>query len=350
MHDIYIGHTSHVAREFVKNGTLTDLDALTISIKHEATGAYLTTTGQGEFHDLNILAQKSATGKYFAKITPDADETEGVYLLYWTATYGTGDAAKTFTVGPDVIYLHAEAAIPSLADNYLSLDGVAKEYPDLFDLSTPARILQVGYIVSRDIDARLDERFDVPLRKKSDGVYDQPLIDAAVALTIARVLDNNGYPDEAERWERRGSGIVDDILSGRRRLEEETTRDEIGFGVPKPASTNAGSNAELELRPGIAYSDSYRRKMIIQIDGAGAIGTATYKISIDAGRTWIETGQETKEIWVSPAGAYGLSFRFFALASSATLASGDKWTIDAVPEDTDVSVTPRGMRTAELRL
>jgi hypothetical protein len=350
MKDIYIGHVSHVSREFAKDGTLTDLDALTISIKNEATGEYLVTTAEGTFRNLNILANKSATGKYFTKVTPDANESEGVYLLYWTATYGTGAAAKTFDAGPDVLYLHAEAAIPALADNYLSLDGVAKEYPDLFDLATPVRILQVGYIVSRDMDARFDERFNVPIRKKPDGTYDQPLIDAAVALAVARVLDNKGYPDEAERWQKRGDGTVEDINNGRRRLQEEMTRDEIGFGVPKPASSNTGSHVELELRPGAPYSDSYRRKYVVEIDGAGSIGAATFKISIDAGRTWIVTARATSEIWYSPEGGYGLTLRFFALSSTATLALGDSWTFDAVPTSTEVTASTRAIRTAELRL
>ena len=349
MDDLYIGNTSRKVREFMNAGVLTDLNALTVDIKQESGGGYLTTVAEGEFHDLNILANKISTGKYFAAITPDAAELVGVYLLTWTATYGTGAAAHTFTVGPDVLVIHAEADIPVLADNYLSLDAVTKIYPKLFDLEIPARILRIGALASRDVDALLDERFNVPIQKRSDGTYDQPLIDAAAMLAIARVL-YPGYRDEAEDWEGRAEKLVDAINAGRYRFESEITRDELGFSIPKPYASNASTNVELELDPRSAYSDVYRRKIIVKIDGAGAIGVATYKVSIDAGATWGLTGQLTSELWTYPSIAYGLGFRFFRLAASENLALDDYWTIDALPLSSEVSVTKRGLRTVELRL
>jgi hypothetical protein len=350
MDDLYIGTTTRKTREFRNAGTLEDLTALTVDIRRESDGSYLTTTAEGTFHDLNILANRVSTGKYFARITPDAAEGLGVYLLTWTATYGTGPGAETFTAGPDVLIIHAEADIPALADNYLSLDALTKFYPKLFDLGIPpARILRIGWLISRDIDSMLDERFDVPIQKREGGIYDQPLIDAAAALTVARILTPN-YPDEGSEWQDRGEKIVDGINGGRYRLDIEITKDEVGFSIPKPGASNTSVNVQLELDPDCAYSDIYRRKIILKIDSAGAIGVATVKISVDAGASWGETGKPTSEIWSYASIAFGLGFRFFRLAANENLALGDEWTINAVPMSTAPTVSKRAIRTAELQL
>ena len=348
MKDIYIGNASRLTREFRNAGALEDLTALTVDIVNEA-GAYLETTAETEFHDLNIIANKVSTGKYFTKITPDATEKLGIYLLWWTATYGTGAAAETFRVGPDVLYLHSEAAIPSLVDNYLSLDALTKKYAKIFDLEVPARVLQIGHSVSRDIDSLLDERFNVPIKTKSDGTYDQPLIDAAVALTIASILDEKGHEDEADEWEERGNGIIESINLGRRRLSDEVTKDEIGFMAPRPATANASVNADLELYPAAQYGGNYHRIILVKIDLVGAIGTATFKVSLNAGLTWEVENVATSQEWVSPGGCEGLTLRFFPRDDDASLALDDVWEIEAWPLTQPVSTSLRTIRTQELR-
>ena len=351
MHDIYIGSARRITREFLQNGATADLDALTIDIKDES-GEWLVTTAEGTFHDLDIIANKSATGKYFTKITPDAAETVGVYLLYWTATYGEGDSAETFTEGPDVIFIHSEAALPDIADNYLSLDAIKDHYPALFDLDTPANILRQGANVSRDIDTMLDERFSVPIKKRTDGTYDPPLVDAAAFGTIASVLERMGHREESETWYERTEKMVDSINAGRRRLAEEITADEIGFGPPRPWASNQSTNTGLELFDEAVFTGDYHRKIIIKIDGAGALGTATYKVSLNAGNTWEVEAQSTyaDEQWLEPAGCEGLVFRFYQLATSAELKADDYWTIEAYPARMEPTVSKRGIRTRQLNL
>lgn len=349
MKDIYIGSASRSTREFRSSGTLTDLDALTVDIVTEA-GDYLTTSAEGEFHDFDIILNKVSTGKYFTKITPDAAESTGIYLLYWTATYGVGAAAETFRVGPDVLYLHSEAATPTLSDNYFSLDALAKKYSKIFDLETSVRLLQIGHSVSRDIDSLLDERFNVPINTKSDGTYDQPLIDAAVALTIASVLGEKGYADEIEEWQERGEGIVESINLGRRRLSDEVTKDELGFGVPRPATANTSTNVDMEIHPDGLYNGDYHRVIIVKIDLAGAIGTATFKVSLNAGVTWEIEDVVTDEEWVAPGDCEGLTLRFFPRDDDATLALDDIWEIEAWPLRQPQAESLRGIRTKELRL
>jgi hypothetical protein len=350
MDDLYIGSTTRRTREFLNGGALADLQALTVDIRREAGNGWLTTTAEGTFHDLNILANKVSTGKYFTRVTPNASEQLGVYLLTWKGTYGTGPSAESFTVGPDVLVIHAEAEIPVLTDNYLSIDSMMRQYPDLLNLEPPVHMLSTGWLVSRDIDAELDERLDVPVRKNLSGVYDQPILDAAVALTIERVLRKFGRNDEAKEWEERGWKIVDDIMSGKKRLSVEVTKDEVGFGQPHPAVGNTSANVELQIFEGAAYSDIYRRRIVIAIDGAGAVGVATFKYSLDAGNTWEEEHLKTSEAWIQPAEGLGLAIRFMQLGTGANLALGDSWTIEAYPLDTTVTTSTRGIRTREMHL
>lgn len=350
MDDLYIGSAFRKTREFFNAGVLADLTALTVDIKQEDGAAWLTTTAEGEFHNKDILANKISTGKYFTRVTPDSAEETGIYLLYWTATYGSGGSAETFTVGPDVLCIHSEADIPSLTDNYLSLDALSKEFPDLFNVESPAHLLKRGWVISRDIDAMLDERFDTPVQKNTSGVYDQPIIDAAVAFTVERTLRSYGRSEDADAWGERAQKFVDDLLEGRRRLSVEVTKDEIGFGEPHPAATNTSSNVVLELFDGAKYGDIYRRSIVVTIDTAGAIGTATFKYSLDAGNTWEETLIATDDEWIYPSGGYGLALRFRPTGTSATLALNDSWTIEALPEFTEPTVSKRGIRIGELKL
>lgn len=351
MYDLYIGHASRIERQFTNAGVLDDLDALTIDVKEEKGGAWLATTAESTFHNLNIIANRVSEGIFYAKITPDSTERLGVYLLYWTATYGTGAGAKTFIAGPDVLMIHDEADIPALSDNYVSLDAVSKAHPALFDIEPIAsRILRVGYLASRDVDALLNNRFSAPIKRRSDGTYDQAIIDAATAITIARIIGPKGYREDADGWAARGEGIVDSINKGRRRLAEEITKAELGFQRPQPAASNTSPSVELELYDGNEYSDMYRRTMLIVIDKAGAIGLASCKVSIDAGLTWPIMNLLTNQLWMVPDACYGLTFRFRPLGSNAALALGDSWTIEAMPVETEPTKTTGGIRTGELQL
>jgi len=349
---LYQGQTQRVSREFRQNGTLTDVDALAATIKKAADGSTMTTVAEGEFSSLDIVANKVSDGVFFAEITPTTANGTGVYLLYWEATYGTGDSAENFVEGPDVLVVEAAAPAQTYASNYLSLDAIVRHYKELFELISPAQMLSIGDSGSRDIDGRLDSRFAVPISKKEDGTYDQALIDAAAYFVIERVLRDKGYTDEADGWEERYFNQLEGINSGRFRLDEEITKDEIGFGKPKPYASNTSANMELELDPDCSYTGDHKRRLIIKVDTAGDVGTATVKVSTDAGNSWAATEQLTDEDegYIYPIDCYGLGFRFYRLGTSANLALNDYWTVDAIPEGTDETPTEGAIRTGELLL
>lgn len=353
MKTIQRGFKQRIAREFFKDNVATDPDALTVSIVNES-GTALATLAEGTFTELNVLANKTATGIFFVPITPDADEGVGIWILYWRATYGTGASADT-AVFTEIVQIVAEDSVPQLADNYLSLDAVTRIYPEAFDMASPDEIYRVGYQASRVLDSELDGRFVVPLKKRGDlNVYDQIVIEAATLLAIERILRPK-YPTEADGFAAKADKVIEGINSGRFRLWEEITGKEIGFQDPRPASTNAGTSIELELYQNAVFTGLYHSLIVIQIDGAGDLWTetadgATFKVSVDGGKTWEVEAQDAKDTWMEPVGCLGLYFRFFRRGSSGNLALADKWTLEAWPEDTEATVTKGGIRRGRILL
>jgi hypothetical protein len=196
MRTIQRGFLQRIPRTFFQDNVATDVDALEASILDEA-GNYLVTSAEGTFQELDIVANKTATGTYFVAVTPDVDEEIGIWILYLRYTYGTGVAAETRTV-QEVLQIVDEDSVPQLTDNYLSLDQVTRIYPDLFNMASADEIYRVGAQASRVIDSELDGRFNVPLRKRSDtGLYDQIVLEAATLLTVSKILKPR-YPEEAE--------------------------------------------------------------------------------------------------------------------------------------------------------
>lgn len=341
----YRGILQRKTRTFLQDNVATDPDALTVTIKKESDGSILVANSI-TYSELDIIAQKISTGKFYCKVTPDSDEPVGLYVLYWRYTYGSGDSAETNVV-IDYFEIRAEDEVPVIVDNYVSLDALERRYPGIIKLGGGVgQILRRGEVASRILDSELDDRFDIPIRIRPDTkAYDQPLVSAAVAMAIADILHGLSYDERAEDFETEYERYKDGINNGRYRLYEEITKSELGFAIPKQDATNTGVNVELELDPNCQYTGDLHRIFIIQIDAAGDVGTATFKISNDAGNSWSLETQETRESGYSyPAGMYGLGFRFFRLGTSANLADGDKWTIGAYPTSLQITPTKKSIR------
>ena len=349
METLYRGLTQRITRTFFQDNVATDIDALTVTIKKESDGSILTANSI-EYDELDISSQKISTGKYYCKITPDADELTGVYVLYWRYTYGSGDSAET-DVAVDVLDIRAEDEVPVLSDNYISLDAIERRYSGIIKLAGGAgEALRIGEAASRILDSELDDRFNVPIRVRADTkAYDRVIIQATVAQAIADILRKKGYDERAEEFDLEYEKFKEGINTGRFRLYEEITKTEIGFSSPKETSGNQSTNIELELDENSGYTGDYHRIFKIEIDTAGAIGTATFKISSDAGNTFPETLQTTREDGYSyPDGMYGLGIRFLQRSTSATLALGDSWTIEALPAWKKTTKTKGSIRQGKL--
>ena len=346
MDTLYRNFTQRITRHFYSDNVLAELTALTITIKDEATGTVLTADST-VFEDLNILANKIEAGKYFASITPDSDESLGVYLVYWRATF----SSEVWTEGPFVLEIRAEAEIPDTSDNYVSLDEIAAVDRRILELTSPINILREGERASRVLDSELDSRFGVPIRKRKDTkAYDQVIIQAASLLTAARIYSVNGYGDRSDDVMEDYRVLVENINSGKYRLGDEITEDEIGFSDPLANLADASTGIEIEINPLSVYSGEYHKLFIVEIQTGGDLGTATWRLSADGGGTWEESDIVTSDEWHYPTNGLGLGVRYYRPGSSGTLTTGDKWAIEARPLTDQVSPSGRSPRFQRIEL
>lgn len=357
MKNVYLGYLQRAAtRVFYKDNVATDPDELTVTIKYED-GTILSTENEGSFEDKDIIANKVSTGEYYVEILPDLaenspaieeDQELGICIIYWRAVYyGTlGEADASAQEFIDLFRMCDTAEVPATQNNYVSLDALRKIDPAVFELANFSDIMRVGENASRFIDSRLDSRFDVPIRVRADtGEYDQVIIDAASLRTIERIYRKAGYAEEADAMKEESDALVEGINNGKYRLYEEITSDEIGFQLPVPDAGNseASEDIELEIYDKTGYGGAYKQIFVVEVTTGGAVGTAVFKVETIAGES-CETGITTDDEWISISDTNGLVVRFFPRSSSASLTVGDKWTIMAVPVDTEVTKTGQSLR------
>lgn len=340
MDTIYRGIAQRITRYFYSDNAPAELTALLITIKDEATGTVLVSGGV-TYDELDVVANKIATGKYWAAITPDADEATGIYLVYWRASYDS----ETWVEGPFVLEIRGEDEVPDTSNNYASLDEIAAVDRRILELDTPLNILREGERASRAMDAELDPRFEVPIRKRGDTkAYDQVIIQAASLLTASRIYYKNGYGDRSDEVLEDYRTLVDNINAGKYRLWEEITEDEIGFSSPVATLATASTGIELEKNPLANYDGIYRRSFVVEIQTGGDIGTATWRFSDDGGATWEESDIDSSSEWYAPTNGHGLEIRFYRPGSSGVLTTGDKWVIEARPQTDQVTPSNRSPR------
>ena len=208
-----------------------------------------------------------------------------------------------------------------------------------------------------EIDAMLDKRFPRPIPQSrgywTTNKYDIPLVRATAFLTCANIVKMFGNYELAERLRKQvtdpetGGGIIDRYNSGELRFSWETSPDEAGHWDLEPDSGNNGDGF-IEVRGlygGLATEEFWEEGEVplveeevwlVEIDKAGAVGTATFKWSRDNGETWEETEQETDYEWISLAA--GIKIRFWDRGGEFAL--GDKWRIYLHPRRSEDMVHP----------
>jgi hypothetical protein len=179
------------------------------------------------------------------------------------------------------------------------------------------------------LDSMLDARFPIPLPESrlyhTTGQYD---IDIKRSCAL---LVNNWFAlrakdfKSAEKFLKQvtnedGTGIVDLHNSGKRRFSFEVSPDELGHGNIEANSSNTGAGF-IEIRG--LFSGDTDEIWRVEMDLAGAVGTATFKYSRDKGSTWQKEDQATDNEWISL--ELGIQIRFFH--RSGMFALGDKWDI-----------------------
>lgn len=204
---------------------------------------------------------------------------------------------------------------------------------------------------SQEIEARLDNRFPIPLledpRGSSTRKWDGPIIQAtalmACAIMAARKepkrYDANGGPENiAAELEAGAIKIIEGYNDGKLRFSWELTPDEIGAGELVPASANT-SVGMFQIKG--EYTGTQEQPWVIKITTAGQVGTAKFKLSTDGGTTF---GAETttSKAWTSLSG--GFYIRFFDRGGSASTAFvvNDQWDMMVVPTTASLTRTRIG--------
>jgi len=194
-----------------------------------------------------------------------------------------------------------------------------------------------------EIDGLLDARFPRPIPQMrqyhaTDYNYDIGLVKSCALFTCANILNMFGDFDEAKKLRDQvvnsetSDGIIDKYNNGRMRFSWETTPDELAsYNIEQDVSNTGTGFIELFGRYGGAEDiedplvdwDLGDEVWQIEIDTAGATGTATFKWSRDDGATYETTLKATNYESIS-LGA-GIKVKFWDRDGAFVL--GDKWRI-----------------------
>ena len=193
------------------------------------------------------------------------------------------------------------------------------------------------------VDSVLGIKFDVPLLARSkklhdDSDYEYPIVAATAYLTCYLIISRVNPDDslaltmyEKAMGSGETKGILMQLLDGDIVLQDQAIIRKSGGWNIYPGDNNSVTVSPIFTGQ---YYGSDRRRWRIEIDTAGAIGTATYKVSYDGGDTWDLELEDTKDeetirfyitdgVWVEwPEVSYSV---------------GDYWDVDLYPMTDEAS-------------
>lgn len=176
-------------------------------------------------------------------------------------------------------------------------------------------------------NSRLDPRFHVPLSKRADLTYDQPLVDMTEWFAVALGYERGRLSEDADRARTQANLIIDGINNGTFALEAQVTMDESGIGQAEPDTSNTGTGQFHVDHAGSYYTGDYVATYVVTIGTGGAVGTATYAVTKDG--VALIAGTATVSTWATVES--GLQIRFVGSAAGSFVA-GNSWTIICRPK------------------
>lgn len=179
------------------------------------------------------------------------------------------------------------------------------------------------------LDSMLDARFPRPLPEArlyhTDSDYDIDIKKSCALITCHLFASRAGDNKIAEKLMKQvtntdNNGIIDLHNSRKRVFSFEVDAEHLGHGAIEADSSNTGDGM-IEIR-GLFTGDT-DEIWRVEMDLAGAVGTATFKYSRDKGSNWQKENQATDNEWINLES--GISIRFFH--RSGTFDNGDKWDV-----------------------
>lgn len=265
---------------------------------------------------------------------------DGIEMIA-SASSGTSSATPTPAAGEFSYDPAADVLYVRMSDSAAPSTHTVESGPDWDVLKTRMR-----NDAQEELESLLAANFVIPFQRiiepaesYNDRGYDEGIRRAAATLTVVRLIRRVNpesevaaqlyklvnYPRFAPN-EEGAPGWVQRVLRGEVSLKiQRTARQTGGFDVIE-GSANAGTGF---LRVSGRYTGSKKQVWRVQVDGAGDVGTATYKLSLNGGSGWTQVLQLTREassnnrrVWLADA-----VFGEFA----GTFGEGDSWDIVLYP-------------------
>jgi len=246
----------------------------------------------------------------------------------------------------DVVYVHATDSdnLATVAQTTTLIEG-GEDWDTLKD--------NMRDKASQFMDSVLNTRYPTPLMPRQikthdTADYEYPIVRACALLTCAFLAkrrnpaDKNGIMLFEEAWlpvpePDQQKGWLNQIKDGEIVLQDQISAREVGsFNVyPESGITTTAYTWFMG-----EYTGSTYQRWRVQIDTAGAIGTATWKLSYNGGTTWDLTTQATfdtnnsdRRIHIS-GGIYAIFY--------GTYGDGDYYDVEVFPLTDDVGVPKIG--------
>lgn len=316
-------------------------------------------------------------------VYPQIDQYQGKRKITgWTATsgqsntyesHGTGYVEQAFDDGAQLTVQTSIANTESNAGSYYydsDADVLYVHALDSDDMTSATITIEAG--VDWDafktrmnnqaheyLDSYLNTKYPTPLMPRlikthGAGDYEAPVVRACALLTcafivgrlrpdspVSSLLMKQAYNPAPEVGE--VPGIINQLLAGDMVLQEQISGREPGNWNIYANSSNSGTGYIWLI--GRYYGAQYE-KWRLQIDTAGAPGTATYKLSYDTGSNWDTTTQATfstddndRRIHIG-SGVYAVFY--------GTFVEDDFWDIELFPMTDTINVTAAKIGTIEV--
>lgn len=205
------------------------------------------------------------------------------------------------------------------------------------------------------VDSMMNRVYPTPLmpRNNNDHVstvyYEYPIVRATAALTCYLIISRvnpadpnamamykiaiNPNPEPGEM-----KGILNQYVDGDIVRQDQITSREVGNWNIQPYTSNSVS-----VWPQFfgKYTGHMYKQWKVEIDTAGVVGTATYKVSYDGGTNWDLTGQDTKDATDDEYRMY-IADGVYVYWPAASYGLGDYWTVHLYPQSDGVTVSRFG--------
>jgi hypothetical protein len=309
----------------------TDLQRVCANIEQyqsqEILEGWTKTTGQTNVYQLDSVG-------YVSQVFED-----GVQMTVKTSVALADATASTFyyDTDKDILYIHTSGS--DAPSGYTITNG---EDWDGFKTAMRNQAQEM-------VDNRLSSKYVVPLQPKSrsdhtSNAYEYDIVRITALLTCSNIIrrvdpnDPIGLALYKEAWNPdpevdEMKGLINQLMDGDISLSDQITTREAGGWNVYPYASNSVTVAPIFYGP---YLGSKHEIWRVEIDTAGAVGTATWKVSYDGGSNWDLELQDTRDDDNNQVRFY-IANGIYVYFPVAEYGDGDYWDLELFPMTDEAS-------------